>query len=80
LNIGQVQIDLKFVLSRKLLSLKSPNNNRKYFVPTTSLFLSDIYLYFMKQIIITENQLANIAKKLKKNKNVVKENNDMNVC
>jgi hypothetical protein len=34
----------------------------------------------MKQIIITENQLANIAKKLKKNKNVVKENNDMNVC
>jgi hypothetical protein len=33
----------------------------------------------MKQIIITENQLANIAKKLKKNKNVVKEGNKMNV-
>lgn len=33
----------------------------------------------MKQIIITENQLANIAKKLKKNKNVVKESNKMNV-
>jgi len=33
----------------------------------------------MKQIIITENQLANIAKKLNKNKNVVKEGNDMNV-
>jgi hypothetical protein len=34
----------------------------------------------MKQIIITETQLANIAKKLKKNKNVVKEGgNDMNV-
>jgi len=34
----------------------------------------------MKQIIITETQLANIAKKLNKNKNVVKEgSNDMNV-
>ncbi len=33
----------------------------------------------MKQIIITENQLANIAKKLNKNKNVVNEGGDMNV-
>lgn len=69
----------KICSNRKLLSLKSPNNNRKYFVPTTSLFLFDIYLYFMKQIIITENQLANIAKKLNKNKNVVNEGGDMNV-
>lgn len=33
----------------------------------------------MKQIIITENQLANIVKKLNKNKNVVKEGNNMGV-
>ena len=33
----------------------------------------------MKQIIITENQLANIAKKLKKNKTNIKEDHDMNV-
>ena len=33
----------------------------------------------MKQIIITENQLANIAKKLKKNKINIKEDHDMNV-
>ncbi len=33
----------------------------------------------MKQIIITENQLANIAKKLSKNKKNIKEGNDINV-
>lgn len=33
----------------------------------------------MKQIIITENQLANIAKKLNKTKKNIKEGNDMNV-
>lgn len=33
----------------------------------------------MKQIIITENQLSKIAKKIKSNKTVVKEGNDMNV-
>ena len=33
----------------------------------------------MKQIIITENQLANIAKKLKENKTNIKEDHDMNV-
>ena len=33
----------------------------------------------MKQIIITENQLANIAKKINKTKKNIKEGNDMNV-
>lgn len=33
----------------------------------------------MKQIIITENQLANIAKKLNKTKKNIREGNDMNV-
>lgn len=33
----------------------------------------------MKQIIITENQLANIAKKLNKTKKNIEEGNDMNV-
>ena len=33
----------------------------------------------MKQIIITENQLANIAKKLNKTKKNIKEGNDINV-
>jgi len=33
----------------------------------------------MKQIIITEHQLSNIAKKINKNKNVINEGGDMNV-